>query len=168
MLNAGINDELEAAHKALAPAVKRLGKSLSRLDQDTLADMPFGALADLLYDLRQTASQAAHLADSLQEVVSPAVKMLEEYFINSLKVGESSGVQGHKSRVQVTDSPIPTVEDWAALYEYIRKNKAFELLNKAVNRAAVQERWEAKKKVPGINVFHVKKVSCTKLNGKGN
>jgi hypothetical protein len=77
-------------------------------------------------------------------------------------------VQGQAARVQVTDSAVPTVEaeGWPKLYAYIKRTGSFDLLNRAVNRSAVTERWDNKKQVPGVTVFHVKKVSCTKLGGK--
>ena len=51
-------------------------------------------------------------------------------------------------------------------YAHLKKTGDFELLNRALNRAAVNERWAAHKQVPGVGKFHVKKVSCTKLGGK--
>jgi hypothetical protein len=155
--------ELAAAAKALAPAVKRLTKALGALDPEAL---PIGAASDLLYDLRGLTSQLNGLTAPFGDITGPAVKTLEEYFINSLAVGESSGVQGMHSRSQVTDSAVPVVNDWTAFYAHIAKTKSWELLNKAVNRAAVTERWDLKKQVPGVGVFHAKRVSCTKLNGK--
>jgi hypothetical protein len=95
-----------------------------------------------------------------------APKQVEDHFIQTLAVGESSGVQGKKSRVQVTEAVRPTITDWDKFYAYIKKNNAFELLNRAPNRVAITERWDAKKQIPGVGSFHDKKVSCTKLSGK--
>ena len=75
-------------------------------------------------------------------------------------------MQGHKSRVQVTESVIPTIENWKKFYAHIAKTKQFELLNRAPNRASILERWDNKKQIPGVGKFHAKKVSCTKLGGK--
>jgi len=163
-LSIDINVEVMAAQKVVAPAVKRLTKALAKLEPK---NMPVGAVADLLYDLRQLGKLAATITAPIGEVVEPAVKLLEEHFINTLAVGESSGVQGQHSRIQVTDSVVPVVDDWVKFYAHIAKTKEFELLNRAVNVAAVRERWDAKKKVPGLGTFHHKKVSATKLSGKG-
>lgn len=162
-LNVEIISEVTAASKAIAPAVKRLKTALSSIDPSKL---PIGALSDLLYDLRQVGKLMNTITSPIDEVVTPAIKLVEEHFIQTLAVGESSGVQGHKSRVQVTDAVIPTIEDWTKFYAHIKKTGEFELLNRAVNKAAVSERWEAKKNVPGVGKFHAKKVSCTKLSGK--
>jgi hypothetical protein len=155
--------ELSKATAALSPAIKRLTKALAALEPDKL---PIGAASDLLYDLRGLGSQLNALTAPFDDAVKPAVKTLEDFFIAQLEVGESSGVQGMHSRSQVTDSAIPVVNDWPVFYAHIAKTKSWELLNKAVNRAAVNERWEQKKQVPGVGVFRAKRVSCTKLNGK--
>lgn len=159
-----ITPELTAAQKALSPAVKRLTKMLSKF---AAGDLPVGALADTLYDLKQLGKLLNTLTAPFDDLVLPSVKQAEEHFVQTLAVGEASGVQGHKSRVQVTDSVVPVVEDWTKFYAHIKKTNEFELLNRAVNRAAVTERWEAKRQVPGVGKFHAKKVSCTKLGGKG-
>lgn len=164
--NVGVLTELQAAQKALAPAVRRLIKALGSLAPESL---PSGALADLLYDLRATLSLLGSVARPAEEPITIAIKAIEEHFVQTLAVGESSGLQGMHSRVQVTESRVPTVaaEDWPKFYAHIKKTGAFELLNRAVNREAVRERWEAKKEVPGVSVFIAKRVSCTKLGGKG-
>jgi hypothetical protein len=159
-----ITKEIQAARKALDPALKRLVKDLRGLDPKKF---PIGAVADLLYDLRGLAPQLSVVTAQFDDVIGPAAKLVQDYFIDALKVGEASGVQGRYSRVQITDNPVPTVADWKKFYAHIKKSGEFELLNRAVNRAAVKERWDAKKQVPGVTVFHDKKVSCTKLNGKG-
>ena len=166
-LKLDIVPEVTAAGKALAPAVKRLTKVLASIDAES---MPYGALADSLYDLKQLTKLLNTLTAPFDDLVLPSVKATEEHFIQKLAVGESSGVQGLKSRVQVTESVIPVVETtsdgWAKLYAHIKKTGHFDLLNKALNRTAVQERWEQKKQVPGVGKFHAKKVSVTKLSGK--
>ena len=156
--------EVAAAAKALAPAAKRLNTALAKLDPKKL---PQGAVADLLYDLTQNSKLLGSVTAAFDDVLPPVVKRLQDYFIDTLKAGESSGVQGMKSRVQVTDKPVPQVaaEDWPVFYAYIRKNNAFELLNRAPNAAAIKERLDNKKQVPGVTIFHAKKVSCTKLSG---
>ena len=157
-----IAKEVAAAAAALAPAAKRLSAALTKLDPKKL---PFGAAADLLYQLRSVIALVPNLNAPFDDVLAPAIKTLNDHFINSLPVGESSGVQGFSARVQITDNPVPVIasDGWPKLYAYIAKTKSWELLNKAINRNAVRERWDQRKQVPGVTVFHDKKVSCTKL-----
>lgn len=155
--------EMSAAQKALAPAVRRLTKLLEKL---VPANLPIGALADALYDMKQLSKVLNTLTAPFDDLLLPSVKLAEEHFVQKLAVGESSGVQGLKSRVQVTENIIPVVSDWPKFYAHIKKKGEFELLNRAPNRVAIVERWEAHKEVPGVGKFHAKKVSCTKLPGK--
>ncbi len=158
-----ITAEVMAASKVLQPAVKRLAKSLQDLDP---ASLPQGGVSDLLYDLRHISKVLSALIAPFSDTVDPTIKAVEGHIIQTLAVGESSGVQGMKARVQVTERVIPTVEDWQKFYAYIAKTKSFDLLNRAPNAAAIGERWDAKKQVPGVGKFHAKRVSCTKLGGK--
>ena len=163
--NVDIVAEVVAAQKALRPAAKRLAKALAGLG-DRLANLPVGAAVDLLYALRQLGPTLGALTTPFDDVVKPAIKAVEDHFVNTLEKGDASGVQGHAARVQVTTSAVPTVTDWDKFYKYIGRTKSFELLNRAVNRTAVQERWDDHKQVPGVGVFNVPKVSCTRLKGK--
>ena len=163
--NVDISKELKAAITALAPAAKRLATALGKLDP---AKLPGGAASDLLYDLRQVVKQVGGVTSALDEVVKPAVAMLEEHFVQTLAADESSGLQGTRSRTQVTDNPVPVIkpEDWNKFYAYVAKTKQWELLQHKVNTEAVRDRWNEKRQVKFVGVFHVKKVSCTKLGGK--
>ena len=159
--NINISKEVALATKALAPAAKRLEKALAGLDPEKLH---IGALADCLYDLKGLSKLLGSITAPFDDFLPATVKTVEDHFVNTLMVGESSGVQGFTSRVQVTESAVPTLDDPQKFYAYVRKNNAFELLNRALNRTAIQERWDAKKQIPGVGVFHAKKVSCTKLS----
>lgn len=44
----------------------------------------------------------------------------------------------------------PTASDWNALYEYIRKNDAFDLLHKRLTETAVKLRWDDSVIIPGV------------------
>lgn len=162
-LKLDISTEVAAAQKALSPAVKRLTKVLGTLN---LAKLPVGVVADALYDLKQLSKVIGVLTAPFDDLVLPSVKTAEEHFVATLAVGESSGVQGAKSRIQINENTIPVINDWPAFYKHIAKTKEFELLNKAPNRLAIQERWDVKKNVPGVGKFIAKKVSVTKLTRK--
>lgn len=162
--NVNIDKDVEAARKSLQPATKRLKKALGK--EFDPAQLSTGAAADLLYDLRNLNKLLSAPTAELSETVGAAVKRLEQHFVDTLIADDATGVQGQHSRVQVTKDPVPVVEDWNKFYAHIKKKGEFELLNRAPNRAAIRERWDNKKQVPGVGVFNNKKVSCTKLKGK--
>lgn len=115
--------------------------------------------ADLLYDTRNRRLVLQKEVDELQEQETE----LKNYFIENLPKSKSSGIAGHTARVQLQAKTIPTVEDWAKFYKYVKKNDAFELLQRRLSDKAVEERWEAGEQVPGVGKFNVIKVNCTKL-----
>jgi hypothetical protein len=85
---------------------------------------------------------------------------LEQWFVQEFR-DDQRGVTGRQARVEIKSKEIATVEDWSKFYKYIAKRQEFDLLNKAVNQKAVQERWEQKKQVPGVGKFTKKVVSLT-------
>jgi hypothetical protein len=118
--------------------------------------------ADLLYKTREERYKAQRVVDKL----AATEHALNEHFIANLPKSQATGIAGKLARVQVGTKPIPRVEDWPAFYLYIKKNNAFDLLQRRVNDGAIKERWEDKKQVPGVSRFNVVKVSCTALKGK--
>jgi hypothetical protein len=119
------------------------------------------AKADLLYQTRQERYRLQHQIEELEKLEG----RIEEYFINHLPAGQT-GLAGTIARVQVETKPVPTVEDWAKLYQYIKRTGAFELLQRRLTKSAVEERWEDKKTIPGVGRFNAKSVSVTKIGGK--
>lgn len=153
--------EIEAASKALEPAVRRIKKALTDFDP---AKLTAGSLSDFLYDLIQLQKQFNVLTDPFEDVLKVTKKSIDDHFIRTLAVGDSSGVQGMGARVQINENVIPVPDDWEKIYAHIKKTGEFELLGRTLKRDAVQERWDAKKNIPGIGKFHAKTVSCTKLS----
>lgn len=118
-----------------------------------------GQRADLLY-----AADEYRLAEGKKvEAMKKFVSKLEKWFIQQLPETDATGVAGKIARVQIKTKERPSVMNWDAFYDHIRKNRAFELLNRAVNTKAVKERWEEGKQVPGVEKFAYKDVSVTKV-----
>ena len=101
---------------------------------------------------------------------------LKERIIAELPKSQASGVAGKLARVQLDSKPVPRVvtqdeagnevAGWSQVYEYIRRNKRFDLLQRRLSEGAVKEMWDEGKEIPGIEKFTIVTVSCTKLGGK--
>jgi hypothetical protein len=117
------------------------------------------ALADLLYRTREMRLDVGRRVERLEKLES----QLREYFVETLPKSQASGIAGKVARVQIETRPVPQVEDWDKFYAYVRKNNAFELLQRRLSEGAVKERLDEGKGVPGVGVFQAKKVSVTKL-----
>lgn len=118
-----------------------------------------GACADRLYELRQKRLEEQKKVD----LIEAEEKALKEHIIQNLPKSEASGVAGKLARVTVVTKEIPQVEDWDAFYKYVKKTGNFDLLQRRLTDAAVKERWEAGKEIPGVKHFQVVSVSINKV-----
>jgi hypothetical protein len=118
-----------------------------------------GACADKYYQLKESRLAAQKLVDKIEA----EEKALKQHIINTLPKSETTGAAGKLARVTVVTKEIPQIKDWDKLYAYIKKNNAFELLQRRVSDSAVAERWEAGKKVPGVEAFTAVTISCNKV-----
>lgn len=75
---------------------------------------------------------------------------------------DQTAVRGVGS-VSITESVVPSVENWDAFYSYIRENNAFYMLNRAPNSAAFREVITMGETVPGVAPFTKKNLSVKKL-----
>jgi hypothetical protein len=111
-----------------------------------------------------------YAADAHRKEINRNAKAMEEFlaklgkwFMQELPDNDATGVAGKTARLQIKKDVVARVVDWPKFYAYIKKNNAFELLNRAVNGKSVKERWDAKKQVPGVDKFDIKKISLTKV-----
>ena len=118
-----------------------------------------GACADRLYEIKLEKAKLAASEKALDEEKSA----LTEHIINTLPKSETTGVAGKQARVTVKEEDIPQIKDWDAFWGAFNKKKDFDLLNKAINKSAVMARVEAGKKVAGLEMFRVKKLSLNKV-----
>ncbi len=123
-------------------------------------DVPtaLGALADHVYarqERRLTLNrQAAELEDE--------EKAIKTWVIEHLPKKElASGIAGKVGRLELKKGVIPTLKDPKKFFAYLKKTGDFDLLQRRLNAAAVEARWEAKKAVPGVVPFDYVKVSVT-------
>jgi hypothetical protein len=125
----------------------------------TLPKTKLGGLADALKDVELQRLAVAKVADALKAEET----RIREHLIETLDANTEGGAVGLRYKAVVVREDKPVVEDWDKFYEHIRKKKAFDLLNKAVNASAMKARWEDGKSVPGVGSFHAKKISLTKV-----
>lgn len=118
-----------------------------------------GECADLIY---QTRESRLALQKQVAEIEAYE-KMLKEHVINNLPKSQLEGAQGKVARVTVVKKQIPQVEDWPAFHEYVRKHKAFELLQRRLSVEAVAERLDAGKILPGVKIFTAVSLSVNKV-----
>mgnify|MGYP001489648579 CR=1 FL=1 len=118
-----------------------------------------GACADKIYELRQKRLDAQKVVDAIEA----EEKALKEYIINTLPKSETTGVAGKLARVTVITKIVPQVKDWDSFYKYVKKNNAFDLVQRRLADKAIQDRWEAGKTIPGVEAFQAVTLSINKV-----
>lgn len=118
-----------------------------------------GACADKLFELRNKRLTMQKEVDA----VAAEETALKNYIIENLPKSEASGVAGKLARVTVVTKQIPQVKDWDVFYKYVKKTGSFDLMQKRLTDAAIKERWEAGKEVPGVEHFNAVSVSINKV-----
>lgn len=116
-------------------------------------------IVDELYGIR---SERLEVNKAVKELKEAEVR-LSNLLIDELEKGEASGIAGRQAKAFVKVSTVPKIEDVEALVRYALKTKQLDLLSVSVNPAAVRERWDNGKAVPGVGSTQVVKLSVTKL-----
>lgn len=147
-----IADAVKAAAKS-GIVVTGLPKGKGRLTAK------LGSAVDDYHDLRQ-------LRLALDKVVS-AMKAeetrLTNHIIDNLDKRDEGGAVGKRFKAVIRQETVPQVVNWPEFYAFVKKKDAFDLLNRAINKAAFKERMEQGVKVPGTDTFTALKLSVTKL-----
>jgi hypothetical protein len=114
--------------------------------------------ADLIYQTREERLREQGDVREKEEYE----KALKAHLVAEMPADQTV-VGGKFAVARIENEDVWTVTDWGALYKYIKRKGAFDLLNRALNKAAVDARMEDEKKgIPGIGTFRVTKVSVTK------
>jgi len=130
-----------------------------------------GACVDLDHRLRTARLDA----DKLVKAQKAEEDQVKDHIINNVPKGDAGAV-GKEYKGIVYTAPSYQVEDWDKFYAHIKKTGEFDLLNRALNQAAVQERVDAQERPrgkrgenwkpklpPGVKLFTVVKLSVTKV-----
>ena len=115
--------------------------------------------ADKLYTIREARLALQKQVDELKKVETE----LETELIERISADDAMGVVGKLRRATVVRSDEPVIEDYTAFMTYVATRKQFDLVQRRLSSEAVKLRWAAGKAIPGIGVFHRKKISLTKL-----
>jgi len=133
----------------------------------------FGACADLLHDTRD---ERLALQKEAKEIEGDE-KAIKDHLIQKLQKGDEGGAVGKRYKAISYNDPMFVVDDWDKFYAHIKKTGEFDLLNRALNQAAVKERvadqvppkseaarakWKPKLP-PGVASMNVVKLSLTKV-----
>lgn len=168
------DDALAARAKAAVAAAPQASKEKAPriLPKGFKIPKKLAEVADLFYAKKTERLSYNKTIEELKNIEGA----LKDELIEKLPQGEASGIAGKTCRVSIKKKDVPRVEDWSKLYASIVKeyndhvkrktgqqDGAFALLTRALADSAVQERWDAGKKVDGVTKFTVTDLSVNKL-----
>ena len=120
-----------------------------------------GACIDKYYQLR---AQRLNLEKEVKER-KRTERAYMEHIVAQLRAIKMENGGGLKANASIKEVEMPTPKDWPAIWEYIKENNAFDLLQKRLSSKAVQERWDQEIVIPGIETFTKVSLSLTKKGG---
>lgn len=98
--------------------------------------------------------RAQSFKEKEDEVKLALIAAMREQKLESART--SVGMVTYKSK------PMPVAKNWPDVYEYIKENNAFDLLQRRLHEGAVQLRLDDGIKIPGIEFFPVDKITVSK------
>lgn len=117
-----------------------------------------GGCVDLYFKTRETRLKIQKEIDRLEALE----KGLKEHLISGIHK-DDGGAVGRIGRCERYTDTIPRAAEWPKIYAFIKRTGSFDLLQKRLNDKAVQDRWDDKKIIPGIEAFKLVKLSFHKL-----
>lgn len=114
-----------------------------------LPPMNLGGLIDLRADKYARKQELdAQLAEIKREIDE-----LDEAIMDSMDEQGTDAARGRKASMSIRETVVPNVKDWDSLYEFIKQNGYFHLLNRAANAAAFRELFTRGEPTPGVEPF---------------
>ncbi len=117
-----------------------------------------GACIDQLYKMQK----ARHVIEKQADDAKKKESTLEAYILETFAKSELDGARGKTATAGITQATVATVKDWDKLYKYVKKNDAWDLLQKRVSSTAYRARLDEKISVPGVEPFLTTKLSLKK------
>lgn len=92
---------------------------------------------------------------------------IETEIFNKFRKGDLEGARGKTAQASIKSSDLPTLEDDAAFFAYLKKHpEDLDLLQRRLAIDAVRARWADKKVVPGVGLFTKISLHLTKVKKK--
>lgn len=148
--------EVAQLKKKLEPTQLLKGKDPSKV---TIPKRDLGACVDLYEEARRRRLEIQGEAQSFAELES----RLREFLIDNVGKSNTAGVTGRTHRVSVKVKSVPRIEDEAKFMAAAKRKGNEDLLKQTINDAAIRERWDAGKTIPGVGTFEVVSLSLNKL-----
>lgn len=118
-----------------------------------------GHKIDQLYELRQRKKDLEKEIDALEE----EMEELEASIMAHMDTEGTTLTRGGRASVSILESEVPSVEDWDAVHEFVKKHDALYLLERRIALGAWRELKDAGELMPGTTPVIKRKLSVRKV-----
>lgn len=124
-----------------------------------------GECIDAAYTFRAERLEKQKQFDAEIEFLKEREDDIEKHIVNTFTKADIEGAKGSLATASVSRMTVPSVKDWPAVFAYISKKKAWDLLEKRMARVAYRDRMEAGEEIPGVEPFVKVTLSLTRVAG---
>ncbi len=117
-----------------------------------------GGCIDMLYEMREERLKLQREIDELKE----KEEALKTHILNTFEEEKLEGSKGVLATASITRRVVARPLDWDAIFQYVKINDAFDLLQRRITDTAYRDRLEHGEQVPGVEPFTVIGLSLTK------
>jgi hypothetical protein len=127
-------------------------------DQPEPAPRTVGELIDELFETRTLRLVLEKKAEALKKEEA----RLSDFLIGELKQQDTTAMRGHQAMFSIKKVVVPSVLDWPKVFEFIKENDAFSLVQKRIGVQSWNEYNDSGLVVPGTEALELDKYSLTK------
>ena len=136
-----------------------------------MAALKLGTLQDRFYKQQEVVKAKGRIVSAAETAKKKEQIKLDKIGNEILDRFKKDKIQGHEtalSKAVLKSVTAFNIRDWPKLTAYVHKNRAYEIFQRRLNKAAILEHLEARKNrpVPGVKQF--KKVTLSVTKGKGD
>ncbi len=124
-----------------------------------MSKINLGDLIEQAHQLREVIRADERKINALKE----DFKELSSQIIVQMDEQGAKRIGGLSANVSISETDVPTVKDWDLVYEYIKTNDSFYLLQKRMSAAAFRELLNLGHEVPGVEIFKDRKLNLRAL-----
>lgn len=125
-----------------------------------------GACIDLAYNARAERLDMEREFEERIKDYKDHEAAIKEHIIATFNKSDIEGARGEIATASVTRTTVPQVKDWPAVFKYIEKTHAWDLMEKRMARIAYRDRLDDNEVIPGVEPFVKIDLSLTKVAKK--
>lgn len=132
-----------------------------------MADIKIGRVVEKYMRLRSDKERIVNETKAITAKIQEEMNLLETYIMQQMEVDDVTSYKTKHGTAFKTTRDFAKVGDWDSMLEFVRKNDAWQLLEKRVSKQAVQSYLDAGEPLPpGVDWTSVVEINIRKPSGE--